>query len=140
MAMAGNPEDDVALGQLSFAELNKSAFMKRGRILDATMRVILFCCAGVSVLVTTAIVYVLIAESWPFFRAVPLVDFLTDTQWTPVFADAHYGILPLLTATLWSSAIAIAQRQAGANDFDPSAQIGAEAPARQCAARLHGAT
>jgi phosphate transport system permease protein len=108
MAMVVNSDDDVPLGQLSFAELNSSAFMKRGRILDAAMRVILFCCAGLSVLVTTAIVYVLVAESWPFFSAVPLVDFLTDTQWTPVFADAHYGILPLLTATLWSSAIAMA--------------------------------
>jgi len=37
---------------------------------------------------------ILITESLAFFRQVSLVDFLTDTQWSPLFADAHYGILP----------------------------------------------
>jgi len=94
-------------GRNSFTELESSAFFKRGRVIDMAMRVILFLCAALSVLVTTAIVYVLITESWPFFRQVPLIEFLTDTQWTPVFSEARYGILPLLTATLWASGIAM---------------------------------
>jgi phosphate transport system permease protein len=36
-----------------------------------------------------------------------LWDFLTDTQWTPLFADTHYGILPLLSGTLVSTAVAL---------------------------------
>jgi phosphate transport system permease protein len=68
----------------------------------------LFLAAAVSVFVTTAIVVLLVTESWPFFMQVPLVDFLTDTQWTPVFAQPRYGILPLLTATLWAAGIALA--------------------------------
>jgi phosphate transport system permease protein len=68
----------------------------------------LFLAAAVSVFITTAIVALLVTESWPFFMQVPLFTFLTDTQWTPVFAQPRYGILPLLTATLWAAGIALA--------------------------------
>jgi phosphate transport system permease protein len=43
-----------------------------------------------------------------FFQHVPLGDFLTDRQWTPLFDDAHFGILVLLSGTLTSSAVALA--------------------------------
>ena len=56
---------------------------------------------------TVAIVYVLVKESWNFFQHVPLSDFLFDTQWTPLFDDAHYGIMVLLSGTLTSSAVAL---------------------------------
>jgi len=72
------------------------------------MATVLFVCAALSVAITFAIVWVLVSESWVFFKAVPLVDFLTDTEWTPVFTNAHYGILPLLTASLWAAGIAMA--------------------------------
>ncbi|RPI47931.1 MAG: phosphate ABC transporter permease subunit PstC [Betaproteobacteria bacterium] len=68
----------------------------------------LFLAALVSVATTVAIVIVLLAESFLFFTKVSLWDFLTDTQWTPLFADAHYGILPLLSGTLVSSFVALA--------------------------------
>jgi len=42
-----------------------------------------------------------------FFQAVPIVDFLTDTQWTPLFDDAHFGIMVLLSGTLTSSMVAL---------------------------------
>jgi phosphate transport system permease protein len=91
-----------------YQALRSSAFLQRGRLLAAAMQVVLFACAALSVLITAAIVWVLVSESLPFFRVVPLGDFLTDTQWTPVFTDAHYGILPLLTATFWAAGIAMA--------------------------------
>jgi phosphate transport system permease protein len=50
----------------------------------------------------------LISESYGFFSIVPLKDFLTDTQWTPLFADQHFGIMPLVAGTLLTTAIAIA--------------------------------
>ncbi|WP_245451020.1 phosphate ABC transporter permease subunit PstC [Borborobacter arsenicus] len=71
------------------------------------MSFLLFMAAAASVLVTTGIVYVLVSESWNFFRQVSLLEFLTDTQWTPVFAEPRFGILPLLTATLWAAGIAL---------------------------------
>jgi len=49
----------------------------------------------------------LVKESLVFFQQVPLWDFLTDTQWTPLFDDAHYGILPLISGTVVSSAVAL---------------------------------
>ncbi|HEY0835796.1 MAG TPA: phosphate ABC transporter permease subunit PstC [Azospirillum sp.] len=67
----------------------------------------LFAAAFSSVLTTTAIVVILVYESWQFFRHVPIVTFLTDTMWTPLFADARYGILPLLSGTLLSTAVAL---------------------------------
>jgi phosphate transport system permease protein len=68
---------------------------------------ILFLAALVSVATTVGIVVILLKESFVFFQQVSLWDFLTDTQWTPLFADAHYGILPLLSGTLVSSAVAL---------------------------------
>jgi phosphate transport system permease protein len=68
---------------------------------------VLFLAASVSVATTVGIVVVLVKESYVFFQHVPLWDFLTDTQWTPLFADAHYGIMPLLAGTMLSSGVAV---------------------------------
>ncbi len=92
----------------AFDALRNSAFLRRGRVVAATMQVILFACAALSVAITAAIVWVLVSESWMFFSQIPLLTFLTDTEWTPVFTNARYGILPLLTATLWAAGIAMA--------------------------------
>ena len=61
-----------------------------------------------SVMTTAAIVVVLFKESFGFFRVVPLSRFLGDTQWTPLFADKHFGIWPLVAGTLLTTAIAVA--------------------------------
>jgi len=74
---------------------------------ERLIELVLFLAALVSVATTVAIVLILLTESVLFFTKVSLWDFLTDTQWTPLFADAHYGILPLLSGTLVSSLIAL---------------------------------
>lgn len=84
-----------------------SGFLWRRRLKDRIARVILFSAAGVSVFITAAIVYILVSESLTFFGVVSIVDFLTDTEWTPLFTKARYGVLPLLTATLVVSGIAL---------------------------------
>ena len=68
----------------------------------------LFLAALVSVFTTVGIVYILVKESVVFFEQVPITRFLTDTQWTPLFDDAHFGIVVLLSGTLTSSAVALA--------------------------------
>lgn len=68
---------------------------------------LLFGAAAVSVLTTIGIMYVLISESIHFFANVSIVDFLTDTQWTPLFDDAHFGIMVLVSGTLVSSLVAL---------------------------------
>jgi len=67
----------------------------------------LFLMAFLSVAITLAIVVMLVKESVVFFEHVPIWDFLTDTQWTPLFDNAHYGILPLVSGTLVSSGVAL---------------------------------
>ncbi len=59
-------------------------------------------------LTTAGIVYILVKESVVFFQHVPLRKFLADRQWTPLFDDAHFGIVVLLSGTLTSSAVALA--------------------------------
>ncbi len=76
----------------------------RERVIEAA----LFLAASVSVAVTVGIVAILLTESYQFFQHVPLKDFLTDTQWTPLFDDAHYGIMVLLSGTMVSSFVALA--------------------------------
>lgn len=61
----------------------------------------------VTVLTTIGIIWVLLSESWGFFVTVPLDEFLFDTEWTPLFTDKRYGILPLLSGTFLTTAIAI---------------------------------
>lgn len=60
-----------------------------------------------TVLTTVGIIWVLISESWGFFAEIPLSDFLFDTQWTPLFTEKHYGILPLLAGTFLTTMIAL---------------------------------
>jgi phosphate transport system permease protein len=75
----------------------------RERVIEFGM----FLCAVFSVAVTVGIVWVLIYESWHFFANVSLVEFLTDTQWTVLFENPRYGIMPLVAGTLVTSVIAL---------------------------------
>ena len=64
--------------------------------------------AGFScVAATIAIMEILITESLHFFKEVSIVEFLTSTDWSPLFDPPGYGILPLVSGTLTTSAIAL---------------------------------
>lgn len=67
----------------------------------------LFSSALITIAVTVGIILVLSIEVINFFSEVSIVDFLTDSQWTPLFTEKHFGILPLLSGTLLTSFIAI---------------------------------
>ena len=74
---------------------------------ERAIEALLFGAAFVSVFTTVGIVYILVKESVLFFTHVSMWDFLTDTQWTPLFDDAHFGIMVLLSGTLTSSMVAL---------------------------------
>lgn len=81
---------------------------RRSRMVrEKIIEFLLFLAALSSVATTTGIVIILVGESIPFFAAIPLKDILFDTQWTPLFDDAHYGIVVLLSGTIVSSAVAL---------------------------------
>lgn len=63
--------------------------------------------ALVTILTTVAVVVVLFTESFTFFKTVSLKEFLTSTEWTPLFTNKHFGILPLISGTVLTSLIAI---------------------------------
>ena len=63
--------------------------------------------AGVSILTTIGIVVSLLLPAIQFFREVSITEFLTGTSWTPRFQDPTFGVLPLITGTMWTTAIAL---------------------------------
>ena len=85
----------------------KLGYSHRRHIRERFIETILFLMAFTSVAITFSIVVMLVKESLVFFEQVSLWDFLTDTQWTPLFDDPHYGILPLIAGTVVSSAVAL---------------------------------
>jgi phosphate transport system permease protein len=74
---------------------------------DRIVEFVLLLAGLVAVFTTVAIVFILFYESSYFFDHVSVKDFLTDTMWTPLFADARYGIMPLVAGTLTVTAVAI---------------------------------
>ncbi len=79
----------------------------RQRTTERVIELFLAGCGSISLLTTVGIVGVLLFDSVAFFRDVSLWDFLTDTQWTPLATDKHFGILPLLSGTVLTTAIAL---------------------------------
>lgn len=63
--------------------------------------------AWLGIAITGSILVVLTTESWIFFKQVSLWDFISDSQWTPLFAEKHFGIWPLLAGTFLTSLIAM---------------------------------
>jgi len=87
----------------------ESAFVRLTlqRVRERVIEFVLFLAALSSVAITVGIVGILLYESEQFFKHVPIIEFLTDTQWTVLFADPHYGIMPLVTGTMVTSAVAL---------------------------------
>jgi phosphate ABC transporter permease protein PstC len=60
-----------------------------------------------TVLITVSILIALAIPSFSFFSQVPVFEFLFGTRWAPRFADASFGVVPLVTATAWTTVIAL---------------------------------
>jgi phosphate transport system permease protein len=84
--------------------------VKRKRIIkikERAIETILFLSALSSILITLCIVFILFYEAFGFFKEVSVWEFLTGRDWTPLFAQPKFGILPLITGTLLVTGIAI---------------------------------
>ncbi|MBN8509108.1 MAG: phosphate ABC transporter permease subunit PstC [Burkholderiales bacterium] len=102
----GRAVADVPLtGEARLQKLARSKAARQRR--EKAIEAVLLFAACVSVFTTVGIVYILVKESVVFFTHVPVWDFLTDTQWTPLFDDAHFGIMVLLAGTVSSSVVAL---------------------------------
>jgi phosphate transport system permease protein len=74
---------------------------------DRIIELVLLAAGLVAVFTTVAIVFILVYESSYFFEHVTIREFLTDTMWTPLFADARYGIMPLVAGTLTVTGVSL---------------------------------
>ena len=81
---------------------------RRRMVVERLVHAVLFACAALSVLTTVGIVVTLLGETIQFFGEVPVLDFLTGTRWTPLFASQHFGVLPLVNGTLAVAVVALA--------------------------------
>jgi phosphate transport system permease protein len=79
---------------------------ERRRFGEDVVKGVLGLCALVSVLATVGIVLALFQPAIEFFRDVSIVDFLTGTEWAPLFEPQHFGVLPLITGTLLVTVVA----------------------------------
>ena len=101
--MANRAADEVAERPLTRRKRGSSSSLgERG------IEWFLRACGVLSLFTTAGIIAVLAYETVGFFQEVSLIQFLGDTEWTPLFADKHFGIWPLVGGTMLTSAIAIA--------------------------------
>jgi phosphate transport system permease protein len=70
------------------------------------IELLMILCSLISVLTTVGIILVLSVDTLKFFAEVSFWELITDTQWTPLFDDKHFGILPLLSGTILTTLIA----------------------------------
>jgi len=80
---------------------------RRGRYGERVAMVALVGSAGLSVLVTIGIFFALLLPSLEFLREISIREFLTGDRWAPTFADASFGVLPLVTGTMWTTVIGL---------------------------------
>jgi phosphate transport system permease protein len=79
---------------------------RRRRIGEDVIKGVLAVCALISLATTVGIVIALFVPAFEFFQEISIVDFVTGTEWAPLFEPAHFGVLPLVAGTLLVTAIA----------------------------------
>lgn len=72
---------------------------KKLGFLEAIFKRILLFCAAISIFTSAGIVLSLLINSIGFFKQVSPIEFLTGTEWTPLFHEARFGVLPLVAGT-----------------------------------------
>lgn len=78
--------------------------IRRQRTSEKLIEKFLLICSLISIFTTMGIIFVLIFETFGFFKVVSIKEFLTGTKWTPLFQPKHFGILPLLFGTFVTTA------------------------------------
>jgi len=79
----------------------------RTRTQENIIEALLKLATSITILTTVGIIGVLLYETIAFFKEVSIIEFLTDLEWTPLFSQKHFGILPLVSGTILTTLIAI---------------------------------
>lgn len=102
----------VAIMALLYARAQITPRLRARNNVEAIVTALLIFCSAVAILTTVGIVLSLVSEAIRFFSYINPVDFFFGTVWNPGFSSTatgnhgQYGLLPLLTGTLWVAAIA----------------------------------
>jgi phosphate transport system permease protein len=107
MAQYSANVDNTSASVRELALQSSSAGWTVRRIKERFIEFFLFLAAMSSIAITLGIVGILLYESANFFEHVSIIEFLTDTEWTVLFANPRYGIMPLVTGTLVTSMTAL---------------------------------
>ena len=102
----------AVLGGSSFSSSTAHTMIPTQRTYNARgnerlIKSLLLFCGLVSILTTAVIVGILAFETVGFFKEVSVIEFFTDPEWTPLFANKHFGILPLLAGTFMTTLVAV---------------------------------
>lgn len=99
--------DRVLMPQATGDTAVSSALIKRRRWKETIVQGVLWLCGTISILTTLGIVFMLGQEALLFFRRaeVSLLEFISGWTWQP--QTLHFGIWPLVNATLGASLIAM---------------------------------
>jgi phosphate transport system permease protein len=76
-----------------------------GRSRERLIKAVLFSCAVVAIATTAGIIASLLSETLAFFRDVPILKYLTGTEWHPTIQPARFGVLPLVWSTIYIALI-----------------------------------
>ena len=80
---------------------------RQQRLREWIIERLLFASAIVSVFTTLAILGVLLFEAVGFFQRVSIIEFFSETRWTPLFEPQHFGVLPLVWGTVMVTIISL---------------------------------
>ncbi len=75
---------------------------------EKLVELLLLGCSTLTIAAMMIIVGTLAAESSGFFSQVPVSEFLLGLEWTPLFSEKRFGVIPLAAGTLLTSVIALA--------------------------------
>jgi phosphate transport system permease protein len=99
----------VTTGELTTPAVDLRASSRRFG--ELVVKGLLALCALISILTTVGIVVSLLFPALEFFAEVSPIDFLTGTNWAPLFEPASFGVLQLVSATFvvtfWALLVAI---------------------------------
>lgn len=102
----------AAILALLFARSRIDARLRARNNVELVVTALLVFCSAVAIFTTVGIVLSLVFEAIRFFSFISPVEFFFGTVWSPTFSSTgagdhgEYGLLPLLTGTLWVAAIA----------------------------------
>lgn len=77
------------------------------KIKERIIKLLLQLFTSITILTTIGIIAVLLFESISFFKEVSILEFITGTQWTPLFSEKSFGVLALVSGTFLTASIAI---------------------------------